>query len=67
MNYKFIKKIVFYVFLLLMIIGCSNNPYKWESTQTAINNSFKLQTGDIIIKDKLITDPVSWLGHSSVM
>ncbi|WP_298065783.1 hypothetical protein [uncultured Cetobacterium sp.] len=67
MNYKFIKKIVSYVFLLLMIIGCSNNHYKWESTQTAINNSFKLQTGDIIIKDKLITDPVSWLGHSSVM
>ena len=50
-----------------MIIGCSSNPHKWESTQVAINNSYKLKTGDIIIKDKLITDPLSWLGHSSVM
>ena len=67
MNYKFIKKIVSFIFLLFMIIGCSGNPYRWEPTQVAINNSYKLQTGDIIIKDKLITDPVSWLGHSSVM
>ncbi|MDX8335636.1 hypothetical protein [Candidatus Cetobacterium colombiensis] len=50
-----------------MIIGCSNNSRKWQTTQSAINNSFKLQTGDIIVKDKLITDPISWLGHSSVM
>lgn len=67
MNYKFIKKIFFFISLLLMIIGCSSNPYKWKSTQVAINNSYKLQTGDIIIKNKLITDPISWLGHSSVM
>ncbi|MGL5278419.1 MAG: YiiX/YebB-like N1pC/P60 family cysteine hydrolase [Cetobacterium sp.] len=67
MNLRFIKKIFSFVFLLLMIIGCSNNPYKWESTQVAINNSYKLQTGDIIIKNKLVTDPISWLGHSSVM
>lgn len=67
MNCKFIIKMFFMFFLLFMIIGCSNNHYKWESTQVAINNSYKLQTGDIIIKDKLITDPISWLGHSSVM
>lgn len=67
MNYRFFKKTFFFLFLLYMIIGCSSNPYKWESTQKAIYNSYKLQTGDIIIKDKLIDDPVSWLGHSSVM
>lgn len=67
MKYKFINKLFFFTLLLITVIGCSNNTYKWESTQTAISNSYKLQTGDIIIKDKLITDPISWLGHSSVM
>ncbi|MCQ8211101.1 YiiX/YebB-like N1pC/P60 family cysteine hydrolase [Cetobacterium somerae] len=66
MNF-FYKKFYLFVFLLFMIIGCSNTNYKWQSTQTAISNSYKLQTGDIIVKDKLITDPMSWLGHSSVM
>lgn len=63
----FLKKICLFVFLLYMIIGCSNNRYSWQPTDVAIANSYKLQTGDIIIKDKLITDPISWLGHSSVM
>lgn len=67
MKCRFIKNVLFLIFLLFMIIGCSDNSYRWEPTQIAIHNSYKLQTGDIIIKDKLITDPMSWLGHSSVM
>lgn len=50
-----------------MIIGCSNSNRIWQESDVAIQNSRKLQTGDIIIKNKLIEDPVSWLGHSSVM
>ncbi|MGL5176213.1 MAG: hypothetical protein ACRC7F_07635 [Cetobacterium sp.] len=67
MNLKFFKKYFFFLFLLYLIIGCSSLERNWQPTQTAINNSFKLQTGDIIIKDKLFSDPLSWLGHSSVM
>ncbi|MEG0299999.1 hypothetical protein [Cetobacterium sp.] len=59
-------KIICY-FTLLMIIGCSNNTRKWYPTKTAIYNSSSFQVGDIIVKDKLITDPISWMGHSSVI
>lgn len=63
MNFK--KNI--FLFLFFLIIGCSSYDYKWQSTEVATINSFKLKTGDIIIKDKLLSDPLSWLGHSSVM
>ncbi|MBC2851919.1 hypothetical protein H5J22_10975 [Cetobacterium sp. 8H] len=58
---------ILYYFIILMIIGCSNNTRKWYPTKTAIFNSSSFQVGDIIVKDKLITDPISWMGHSSVI
>ncbi|MGL5351535.1 MAG: YiiX/YebB-like N1pC/P60 family cysteine hydrolase [Cetobacterium sp.] len=67
MNLNFFKKDFFFLFLVYAIIGCSSSEYRWQSSQLAINNSYKLKTGDIIVKDKLLTDPLSWLGHSSVM
>lgn len=61
-----IKKLGLF-FIVITIIGCSNKSYTWQPTQNAINNSSSLKVGDIIIKDKLVTDPISWLGHSSVI
>ncbi|MGL4946532.1 MAG: YiiX/YebB-like N1pC/P60 family cysteine hydrolase [Cetobacterium sp.] len=60
---------LFSFLFLFTIIGCSNNSdkYIWQNSQTAIFNSHKLQQGDIIIKNKLFSDPLSWLGHSSIM
>ncbi|MGL4867412.1 MAG: hypothetical protein ACRC4S_01965, partial [Cetobacterium sp.] len=58
----YILFIRFFSFLFLFtIIGCSNKNYIWQDSQAAIFNSYKLQQGDIIIKNKLFLDPLSWL------
>ena len=60
---KFFKIFIFSIFF----IGCSSSPYKWHNTEEAIKSSQKFQTGDIIIKDKLFKDPITWLGHAAVI
>ncbi|MGL5990025.1 YiiX/YebB-like N1pC/P60 family cysteine hydrolase [Cetobacterium sp.] len=61
------KRFLFLFLIFLSVIGCSNSRYLWQDSQSIIHNSNKLQVGDIILKNKVITDPLSWLGHSSVM
>ncbi|MGL5355095.1 MAG: YiiX/YebB-like N1pC/P60 family cysteine hydrolase [Cetobacterium sp.] len=60
-------RLLFSFLVFINIIGCSNNGYVWQDSQSVIQHSELLQTGDIILKNKMITDPLSWLGHSSVM
>lgn len=55
-----------YVFICtLLIVGCSN--LKWNNPENIIKNRNRLQTGDILIKEKMLKDPTSWFGHASVM
>lgn len=70
-NNKKIKAIFFYIkhfitiiFFILSFTGCSNisKNIPWESTTALKNNWYKVQVGDIIIKN-IIPHPLGWLGH----
>ncbi|MGL5982058.1 MAG: YiiX/YebB-like N1pC/P60 family cysteine hydrolase [Cetobacterium sp.] len=67
MSSSFLRKLLFSFLIFITIIGCSNNGYVWQDIKHVQSSSNQLQTGDIIIKNKVLTDPLSWLGHSSVM
>lgn len=56
------KKIIIYI---LILTGCSN--YKWSNSNNIIEERNRLKTGDILIKEKLLKNPTSWMGHSSIM
>ncbi|MEG0840854.1 MAG: YiiX/YebB-like N1pC/P60 family cysteine hydrolase [Cetobacterium sp.] len=49
--------------------SCTSLPkdMKWEDTKVVMKNLDKLQTGDIIVKNKIWSEPISWVGHSAVM
>lgn len=65
MSYKLI-----YIFSFIFFIGCSNTNIKnndWKDSKSTIYYMDKLQTGDIIIKNKVFTSPLTWFGHVGVM
>lgn len=53
------------IFFVLLLTGCSN--LKWSNPDNIIKERYKLKTGDILIKEKMLKDPTSWFGHSSIM
>lgn len=51
-----------------MIAGCTSLPEdrEWNSAKDVRLTLRKLQTGDIIVKNKKL-DPLSWYGHAAIM
>ncbi|MCJ8342063.1 MAG: hypothetical protein MJH09_04305 [Cetobacterium sp.] len=66
--YISIKRIIC-IFILIIIGGCATIPKKivWQDAQEVQAHSYKLRTGDIIIKNKVWNEPISWGGHCGVM
>lgn len=64
-----LNKFLAYMIFLLSLTGCTTleRELHWQDTKDVIKNSYKLQTGDIIVKNKLWNEPISWVGHSAVM
>ena len=59
---------IFFIFLVLILSGCSNlqNNIKWEESKIVMSKYKKLNVGDIIIKKKLLF-PYSWFGHAAIV
>jgi len=65
---KFIRSFILFFFLILFI-SCTKIPVdrKWQNIETVRVNRHRLRVGDIIIKNKLIKDPLGWYGHSAMV
>ncbi|MGL6099795.1 MAG: hypothetical protein ACRC0G_09260, partial [Fusobacteriaceae bacterium] len=55
------SKYLFSFLIVFTIIGCSNKNYAWQDIKHVQSSSEQLKTGDILIKNKVLTDPLSWL------
>ena len=67
--YSFCKKKLLWIIFIFFLGGCATVPKKiiWQDATEVAMNSFKLKTGDIIVKNKLWNEPISWGGHCGVM
>lgn len=59
---------IFFIFIILILSGCSNlqNSIKWQDSKTIMSSYKELKIGDIIIKKKLLL-PYSWFGHVAIV
>ena len=61
------------IFLILSFVSCSNlnlekkEKNQWVDSREWIINAEKLKIGDILIKQKVLTNPMSWFGHVGIM
>ena len=65
---KFIKIFILSSFLFIFV-SCTNIPInrKWQDIRTVRSNRKELRVGDIIIKNKLVKNPMGWYGHSAMV
>lgn len=65
---KFIKFCILSSFLFIFV-SCTNIPInrKWQDIRTVRSNRKELRVGDIIIKNKLVKNPMGWYGHSAMV
>ena len=57
------------ILICVVFIGCFNldRNTEWKDSRKIANSMEKLRIGDIIIKKRILTSPVSWFGHTGVM
>ena len=67
-NKNLLKIIIFLVFLSVFT-SCANIPPEktWQDIKVVRDGRRKLEIGDIIIKDKIAKDPLSWYGHVAMV
>lgn len=60
---------IFIFFVVIFFVSCSNLNKKnhWLESQKLIEYSNKLQTGDILVKEKVWYKPIAWFGHCGIM
>lgn len=61
---------IFLIFNCIFFFGCSNSNIKnndWKDSKNTIYYMDKFQTGDIIIKNKVLKSPLTWFGHVGIM
>ena len=65
---RLIKKLILSCFLFIFI-SCTRIPVKreWQDIQKVRNRTEKLNVGDIIIKNKVVKDPLGWYGHAAMV
>jgi hypothetical protein len=68
-NKKLYKKIILIIGTILVFTSCANIPKEreWQDITVVRNDRRKLQVGDIIIKNKILTEPLSWYGHAAMV
>ena len=65
---KFIKIFILFCFLFIFTF-CAKIPVKrkWQDVKRVRCDRKKLEIGDIIIKDKMMEDPLGWYGHVAMV
>jgi len=65
---KFSKIFILFCFLFIFT-SCARIPVEreWQDIKKVRNRVTKLEVGDIIVKNKVIKDPLGWYGHSAMV
>ncbi|MCS5420406.1 MULTISPECIES: hypothetical protein [Psychrilyobacter] len=65
---NFIKILIFFGFLLIFT-SCASIPVEreWQDIIRVRYRTEKLEVGDIIVKNKIVKDPLGWYGHAAMV
>ncbi len=69
LNKKLYKKLILLIGIILFFTSCANVPKEreWQPIKYVRDRNNELQVGDIIIKNKILTEPLSWYGHAAMV